>query len=282
MQYVNFFGHKVSKLIVGDNPFNGWSYIPEVFTKEDMVQYYTEDKILETIHHMEELGVNTMLPLADPYIIRILQHYRANGGKMQFIFQSYSPIMPEASFQQMMSVEPIGAYVSGTFNDLNHELGDDDAIPKQLEKFKSMGIPIGLGTHYPELVQKSEAENWNPDFYVTCLYNFRRGRAGEQSGFITGKKKTGIAFCADDRQVMLDVLKDIEKPVLAFKLFGGGKVFLNKTEEEKRAAIKDAYNATFTALKPDDFGAIGVFQKYTDQLEENIAIFNEWCQEQNL
>ena len=30
MKYVNFFGHKISKMIVGDNPFNGWSYIPKI------------------------------------------------------------------------------------------------------------------------------------------------------------------------------------------------------------------------------------------------------------
>ena len=50
-----------------------------------------EDKILGEIYKMEELGINTMLPLADPYIIRILQEYRREGGKMQFIFQPFMP-----------------------------------------------------------------------------------------------------------------------------------------------------------------------------------------------
>ena len=30
MQYVDFYGHKVSKLICGDNPFNGHTYFGAV------------------------------------------------------------------------------------------------------------------------------------------------------------------------------------------------------------------------------------------------------------
>ena len=45
MKYVDFFGHKVSKLIVGDNPFNGHSYITHIVPKQEMIDYHTEDKI---------------------------------------------------------------------------------------------------------------------------------------------------------------------------------------------------------------------------------------------
>ena len=103
MKYVDFYGHKVSKLIIGDNPFNGHSYIPEFVSKEEMIEYHTEDKILEAMHKMEELGINTMLPLADPYIIRILQHYRSNGGKMNFIFQTYAPMMTSIESAEITS-----------------------------------------------------------------------------------------------------------------------------------------------------------------------------------
>ena len=60
MIYVDFFGHKVSKLIIGDNPYNGHSYITKHIPGEEMKNYYTEDKILEEIYKMEELGINTI------------------------------------------------------------------------------------------------------------------------------------------------------------------------------------------------------------------------------
>ena len=142
MQYVDFFGHKVSKLICGDNPFNGHSYIQNYVSGTEMLQYHTEDKILEAMHKMEELGINTMLPLADPYIIRILKHYRHNGGKMNFIFQTYAPHMvnydtAKMSINEMMSVDPIAIYLSGTYTDVRFETDRNHEIIGMLELLKT-------------------------------------------------------------------------------------------------------------------------------------------------
>ena len=49
-----------------------------------------------------------------------------------------------------------------------------------------------------------------------------------------------------------------------------------KTEEEKREAIKGVYEEVFTALKPNDLAAIGVFQRDADQIGENAELYNEW------
>ena len=78
---------------------------------------------------------------------------------------------------------------------------------------------------------------------------------------------------------MLNTLKQIDKPVIAYKIYAGGQLFINKTEEEKREIIKDAYNEIFTALKPDDFAAIGVFQRDEDQLKEDMELYNEWYEQ---
>ena len=279
MKYVDFFGHKVSKLIVGDNPFNGHSYITDVISGKEMSDYHTEDKILEAMHRMEELGINTMLPLADPYIIRILQHYRSNGGKMNFIFQPYMPMNQDVSMNQMMTVDPIGIYHQGTTTDFNFETGNRQKTIDLLKNYKKMGVPVGVGTHRSDVIEASESEDWGADFYVRCMYNARRNREGVESGFLTGKTKQGLIFRPDDREEVLKDLQGLKKPIIAYKIFAGGQMLVNKTSEEKKSAIKDAYNTIFTALKPNDFAAIGVFQKYEDQLTENINIFNEWADE---
>lgn len=286
MKYVDFFGNKVSKLIVGDNPFNGHSYITEYVSKDEMINYHTEDKILEAIYKMEELGVNTMLPLADPYIIRILQHYRSNGGKMNFIFQTYSPMMmsletASVSMNMMMSVDPIGVYLSGTYTDLCLETNTMPNLYEMLKHLRTFDIKLGLGTHYPEIIEQSERENWDIDFYMACMYNLRRGREGEQSGFITGKNKSLIRqIIPGDRDVMLSTLDNVKKPIIAFKIFAGGQMLVEREEADRRERIKDTYNTIFNRLKPDDFAVMGVFQKHHDQLTENVSVFNEWAAEQ--
>lgn len=284
MDTVDFLGHKVSKLIVGDNPFNGHSYIDNHIPGREMMLYHTEDKILEAMHQMEELGINTMLPLADPYMIRILQHYRADGGKMNFIFQTYAPVMNEYSLpvtmRQMGSVDPIGVYLSGTYNDVRFETGRNAEIVKMLGNLREMGIPVGMGTHHPELIQLSEQEGWDIDFYMACMYNLRRDREGEESGFLTGKSKKGITnVYPSDRPIMLEMLKKVEKPIIAFKIFGGGQMLVEKTEAERRELIEDAYDTIFTSLKPNDIAVMGVFQKYHDQLTENVSVYNKWYNE---
>lgn len=284
MLYVDFFGHKVSKLIVGDNPFNGHSYITNFISGGEMIDYHTEDKILEAMHQMEKLGINTMLPLADPYILRILKHYRNNGGKMNFIFQTYAPFMntyenAQVSIRLMSEVEPIGIYLSGTYTDVRFETDRNHEIIGMMNCLKSAGVKIGFGTHRPELIELCEKENWGADFYMACMYNARKNREGEESGFLTGKSKGALTFNANDRAIMLETLKKIEKPIIAFKIFAGGQMLVEKSEAERRAAIKDAYHTIFTSLKPNDFATMGIFQKHFDQLTEDVEIFNEWAEE---
>ena len=173
MKTANFFGHEVSKLIIGDNPINGHSYIEDIISGKEMQNYYTTEKILEALFHMEECGFKTMLPLADPYIIRVLDEYRRAGGKINFIFQPYMPMNQDVSMRQMMSVGAIGVYHQGTTTDFLYESGRCDEIIAMIKKYKSMGIPVGLGTHRPDVVEKCENEEWGADFY--------RGHSGSKT-----------------------------------------------------------------------------------------------------
>ena len=279
MKTVDFLGHKISKLIIGDNPINGHSYIEDIISGKEMSQYYTTEKILEALFHMEECGYNTMLPLADPYIIRVLSEYRYAGGKMNFIFQPYMPMNQDVSMRQMASVNAIGVYHQGTTTDFLYESGRCDEILAMIEKYKKMGIPVGLGTHRPDVIEKSENEGWGVDFYLACMQNARRNREGEPSGFITGKSKSRLIFYPEDRPIMLETLKKVSKPIIAFKIFAGGQMFLGKSEEEKKQLIKGAYDQVFSALKPNDIGAVGVFQRDGDQIKENADLLDEWYKE---
>lgn len=282
MNTVNFFGKQVTKLIIGDNPMTGHSYIEDQVSGDEMLFFYTAERFKETLFHAEQCGYNTLLPLADPYVIRLLQEYRRDGGKMQFIFQTYPAMDQDVSIRQMASVEPIGVYHRGTDTDFLFETDRCGEILSMIEKYRSIGCPVGLGTHRPDVIEKCETENWNVDFYLACMHNARRNREREQSGFITGKSKSGLIFYPEDRPLMLQTLQMTKKPVIAFKIFGGGQMFLNKTEEEKKRLIKGAYQEVFSALKPNDFAAIGVFQRDSDQLKENAELYRQWQQEATL
>ena len=124
MNAVNFFGHEISKLIIGDNPVNGHSYIEYKTTGTEMKSFYTAEKILEMLFKAEENGVSALLPLADPFIIRLLEEYERAGGKMKYIFQPYMPMDQQVSMRQMMDLKnTIGIYHQGTTTDMLYETG---------------------------------------------------------------------------------------------------------------------------------------------------------------
>ncbi len=280
MNQVCFLGHEISKLIVGDNPFTGHSYIEDKTTGKEMKEFYTSSRIIETLFEIEDSGINCMLPLADPFIIGLLGEYERAGGRMKWIFQPYMPMDQEVSMKQMTALKnTIGLYHQGTTTDYCFETGKSDEIVERIRLYRKTGLPVGIGTHRPDVIDTCEAEGWGADFFVACMQNARYNREGEPSGFITGKTKSGLIFRKGDRHIMLNTLKKYDKPIIAYKIFAGGQMFLNKTPDEIRAAIKDAYHTVFTALKPNDIACIGIFQRDKNELAEDVAVYEAWYRE---
>jgi hypothetical protein len=272
---VDFFGSQISRLILGDNPFNGHSYIDDKTLGGEMVDYYTEDKIIETLFHAQEFGMNTWLPLADPFILRVIRHFNSMGGKMNCIFQTCPWYGYELNVNQFMGCSPIAFYHQGTTTDYLWETGQVDELKRIIKLYHNTGLPVGIGTHVPEVIRQSEEENWGVDFYMACLHNARRNRFGEQSGFITGKSKQNLVFSAEDRPVMLETIRQISKPVIAFKIFGGGQMFTGKNPKEITETIRAVYKEVYTGIKPNDLAVMGVFQRDKDELGENLRLAQE-------
>lgn len=279
MNKVDFLGHKVSKLIVGDNPLSGHSYITYKTTGDEMINYYTAENCKKLFRHLEELGYNTMLPLAHPYMIRLLQEYQAEGGNLQLIWQPYLPMTQEVSMREMKKLNTIGIYHQGTTTDYLFESKNYDKIKENIELWRQLDVPVGIGTHRPDVIRMCEEENWNVDFYMACMQNSRQGREGEPSGFLTGKTKDTLTFFPKDRPIMLNTLKDVSKPIIAFKIFAGGQMFNEMTEDQIKHKIKDSYEEVFSVLKPNDIGAIGVFQRDKDEAAEDAQLYDEWYNE---
>ena len=64
----NFYDTEISRLILGDNPFTGNSYIPHVHDRNEMLDYYTANTVVDALFEAEENGINTFMALADPFI----------------------------------------------------------------------------------------------------------------------------------------------------------------------------------------------------------------------
>ena len=268
---VDFFGNQITRMTIGDNPFHGNTYIHDIYTWHDMMDYYTADKCVQALFEAEENGINTFIALASPFTLRVIHQYQNEGGKMHIMFQTYPAMDLEININQLMYYKPIAIYHQGsTFDDM-YETGQIDLLHKRLKLIRDTGVITGFATHLPEVVMRAEEEKWDVDFYKTCLYNTRRTQRGEKSGFITGKTKQLVMY-HEDRLLMLNAIKKVSKPCIAFKIFAGGQVFINKSGDDIAAAAETAIKQTFENIKPNDFVCIGVFQRDKNQIKENCDI----------
>jgi len=268
----DFYGTQLSRLMLGDNPFNGHSYIEHKVSGDEMMDYYTADKVVETLFEAERQGINAYMALGEPFVLRCIRQYRLEGGKMHVLFQSYPAMDLEVNLHYMLKCEPLGIYHQGGTLDNYLENGAEELVKKRLKLIKDTGVPMGLGTHVPGVIARAEAMDWGVDFYMACLYNARRQQRDQASGFLTGKKKDVLVFYPEDPPVMLDMIRKTPKPCIAFKILAGGQRIANLPSDEVPAEIERAYAEAYMGLKPGDFTCIGVYQAKRNELAENCRI----------
>ena len=268
----DFYGTGLTRLMLGDNPFSGFSYVEDWMPGEEMIDYYTADKVVETMFEAEKNGINAYMALGDPFVLRCIRQYRNEGGKMRLIFQSYPAVELEANIRQMLKYEPLGIYHQGGTLDMMMENGETELVKQRIKLIKDSGVKAGLGTHMPEVIKQAEDEGWGVDFYAACLYNARRQKRGQTSSFISGKKKDYLVFFPEDPPVMLQTIRSTGKPCIAFKILAGGQRIMNIPEGDISAEIEKSFAETYAGLKPGDFACIGVYQGRKNQLAENCEI----------
>ena len=80
-----------------------------------MKQYFTPEKILDTLQLCEENGVNTAVLRCDQHVIQLLQRYRRErGGQIQWIAQTYpTEQSPLDNVKLALDHGAVGALVQG-------------------------------------------------------------------------------------------------------------------------------------------------------------------------
>ena len=84
---VDFCGIQVTRLVIGANPFGGYSHQnPE--RDQAMREYHSVERIKETWARAEAAGINTMITNNEtPHVIQAVREYLSGGGRLQWIAQ---------------------------------------------------------------------------------------------------------------------------------------------------------------------------------------------------
>ena len=257
----------VTRLICGGNPISGISH----FTNEmdwDMLRYYTMPRLQQLLDECWRQGINTFQTRGDRHTMRMYLEHRENGGRMQWIAQTASEFSDiYANIDQICDYEPIAIYHHGTDTDNSWHAGKIDRVADYLKAIHDRGLPAGIGTHIPEVVMYAEEHGWETDFYMTCFYDL--ARSYKSAPAVDRDAYAKEAFPDDDPDRMTATMRQIAKPCLGFKIMAANRKC--GTPESVRAAFEYA----FANIKPTDAVVVGIFPKYSNQVEENARSVGE-------
>ena len=267
LQTVKLGNADVTRLVIGGNPFSGNSHVSRELDAE-MMDYYTTDKIKQTLFRAVECGINGTQLRGDKHILRILREFRLEGGKLHWIAQSTPEALSfESNVKQMAAAGAVAIYHHGTVIDSLFKEGNYKEITDRLEIIRRTGLPVGLGTHMPKVIEYAEDHKWDIDFYMACVYNL--SRIDRVSSAVTGKANEEEPFFEEDIPVMYRAIRSTNKPCIAFKILGATRRC--QTQETVKAAFIEAY----ANIKKTDIVNIGVYPKDIDQVGLNAKYAEE-------
>ncbi|UCD53092.1 MAG: hypothetical protein JSW27_10705 [Phycisphaerales bacterium] len=250
----------ISRLIMGENQFSGWSHSRDLKYLRDLFKAYaTEDRILETLRLAEEMGVNTIIGSASHYLKK---HWNERGGKMQWIAQVHPKVNDlTTNIKQAVDNGAIGAYVQGGVGDSFVKGGRVDLLGKAVAFIKSQGLIAGIGGHSVEVPIAAEKAGIEADFYMKTLHHGNYWSATPPAQRVDFNVDSGGAHDHDNiwsiaPERTIDFMRNVTRPWIAFKVLAAG-------------AIHPSEGFTYAFDHGADFICVGMFDF---QVRENAII----------
>ncbi len=261
---VKFGKFEITRLIIGSNPFYGYSHFNRIYDQL-MREWYTQDRKMEVLHACERHGINTWQLHYNDQPIEDFKRYRAEGGKMHLVLLADFELMKNPKLlPEVAKLGPMGIGHHGGRTDDRFRNGEKDKIKDFLKAVRDSGVMVGLSTHNPAVIDTAEGENWDVDYYQTCLY--RVSRTAEEARAEYGEAPINEIYMEKDPERMCRMIRQTKKPCLAFKLFGAGRT-INSPEE-----IEHAFRFAFTNIKPTDPVIVGMYPRFKDEMRENTEM----------
>lgn len=232
----------VTRLICGGNLFSGFAHSGDLLYMSTLLKnYFSEDKVLETLQLCEMSGINTAILRTDNQMVKALKRYRSErGGKIQWIAQTYPTEADlETNVKQAIDNGAAGAFIMGRNAERLWKAGKTELIGEVIDLMKRNGLVAGVGSHTLVVTKAVEQLKIGPDFYFKTINN-------------VGYESEGPAEVAA-------YMKGIHKPWVAFKVLGAG-----------RMKPAEGFDVAFRAGA--DFVNVGM---YDFQVKDDIALVRE-------
>lgn len=234
---------KVSRVILGSNPFFGFSHGNPQASGAEMKKWYTKERIMEVLDSAADLGINAIwTPCYEDRWIRIWNEYREKGGRLKNWIGQPDRMPMEKEILLAVKNGATAIAIQGCRIDDQVRKGRWDVIRGWLELIKSHGLPAGMATHRADTHLLAEEKGLPADFYHQTLYRPDN-------------------YVAKGLEESLAAIEKIKKPVVGYKVLGAGRIKPAKT-----------LPYVFSRLKRKDGICVGVFpKKNRNEIRENVV-----------
>ena len=243
---VDLGGLEVSRLILGSNPFWGYSH-KSAQLDEEMRKHHTDERIVEILDEAAECGLTAVASPPDERWRKLWTRYSAGGGRLKtWISQCHgAPEQMIAEIDRSIAAGAKAVFIQGARVEEQVGKGRFDVLRAWIEHIKDAGLPAGAAAHWPEIHPELQQRGFPVDFYYQCMFN-----ASKTEDYSAAEREKAAATIA--------VLK---KPVIAYKILGAG-----------RLTAGEGFEYAFNRLKRKDGVCVGIYaQKAIDQIRQNAT-----------
>ncbi|MDF1512882.1 MAG: hypothetical protein P1S60_03625 [Anaerolineae bacterium] len=260
MPTIPFGNHKISRLILGANPINGGSHLSR-FVNNQMKHYFTDARIQQLLKQCRSLGINTWQ--SGPANLHQYQEFMHTDGGMHFIaLASESEANPDM-LDRLVAGDTIGAAHHGEVTDVFWKTQQMYKVKDYCQKIRDTGILVGVSTHIPDVVDYITSEDWDVDFFMCCVYERHRSEAELLAYLNHVPLPPKEVYLTSDPPRMYRVMRQTDKPCLAFKILAAGRLC------DKQEWVETAFQQAFSEMKKNDAIIVGMYPEYEDQASIN-------------
>ncbi|MCY3018437.1 MAG: hypothetical protein NTW87_05325, partial [Planctomycetota bacterium] len=189
--------------------------------------------------------ITAMASPPDQRWVQLFAKYREGGGKLRiWIAQPHGK--PEQMKEEITLAVKGGAqaaFIQGARAEEQFATGRMDVLREWVEHIRSLGVPAGMASHRPDLHLEAEKQRFPTDFYCQCFY-----RPEE--------------YLPEDRAKAVESIRQIEKPVVAYKILAAG-----------RLSAEEGFTFAFKSIRRKDGVCVGVYPKSKpDQIAEDAQL----------
>ncbi len=216
----------MSRIMAGGNLVSGFAHARDlIYVSKLLTTYFTDDKIIETLMLCEASGINTAVLRCDEHIIGVLNKYRKQGGKIQWLAQTYPVGTDISNIKLAIDNGAKGAFVMGGNAEKYLADGQIDNLAKSIEFIQSQGLIAGTAGHTIQVPIKCVENGIKPDFFMKTYHNNSYWTASpiDPANPELPKQSHDNMWCAS-AEIVADFFKKNTTPWLAYKVLAAGAI----------------------------------------------------------